>query len=115
MTHGKDKGQYNSSMVPTAPETETPFRTTTPSTPAATTVTVQQANPVHVSAQEIQNTSHSGPPAHCAHVHKLPKQVLKPGDSLALRKVQHPHNRKDFCEQTPIDEARNSVTLFWLL
>ena len=67
------------------PEKETPFRTTTPSTPAATTATVQQANPVHVSAQGMQNTSWSGPPAHCTHVHKLPKQVLKPEDSLALR------------------------------
>ena len=40
----------------------------------------------------MQNTSWSGPPAHYAHVQKLLKQVLKPGDSLALRKVQHPHN-----------------------
>ena len=74
--------QYKSSMVPTAPEMEAPFRTTTPSTPATTAV----------HTLPVQNTSWSGPPAHCAHVHKAPKQVLKPGDSLALRKVQHPHN-----------------------
>ena len=46
------------------------------------------SNMVHVHA----NTSWSGPPAYCAHVHKLPKQDCKPGDSLALRKVQH-HSR----------------------
>ena len=102
------KCQYNSSMVPTAPEMETPFRTTTPSTPATT---AKQVDSVHVHA----NTSQSGPPAHCAHVHKLPKQVFKPGDSLALRKVQHLHNGRTSVNKTPFDEARHSVTLFWLL
>ena len=79
-------------MVPTAPETETPFRTTTPSAPAMTATSAKQVDSVHVHAPPVQNTSQSGPPAHCAHVHKPPKQVLKPGDSLALRKVQHLHN-----------------------
>ena len=85
--------QYNSSMTPTAPEMATPFRTTTPSsTPATTTMSAKQANPVHVNARPVQNISQSGPPAPGAHVHKLLKQVLKPGDSLALGKVRHPHN-----------------------
>ena len=61
--------QYNSNMVPTA-HTETPFRTTTPSTPA---MTAKQVDPVHV----YVNTSWSGPLAHCAHVHKPPKQVCR--------------------------------------
>ena len=39
-----------------------------------------------------KNTSWSGPPAAGAHVHKLPQQVQKPRDSLAMRKVQHSHN-----------------------
>ena len=73
-------------MVPTAPETETPFRTTTPSAPAMTT---KQVDLVHVHALVVQNTSWSGPPADCAHVHEPLKQFFKPGDSLALRKVQH--------------------------
>ena len=64
---------------------ETSFRTTTPSTPATTT---KQVDPVHVH----KNTSWSGPPAHCAHVHKSTIPVCKPGESLALRKVKHPHN-----------------------
>ena len=83
-------------MVPTAPEMETPFRTTTSSTPAVMTVAVQQAIPVHVSAWGMQNTSQSGCSVHCAHVHKLPKHVLKPADSLALRKVQHLDNGRTF-------------------
>ena len=68
---------------------DTSFRTTTPSTSATTTATItKQVNPVHVH----ENTSWSGPPAHCTHVHKLTIQVCKPGESLALRKVKHPHN-----------------------
>ena len=88
-------------MVPTVPETETPFRITTPSASAATTATVQPANPVHVSAWGMQNTSWSGHPADCAHVHKLLKQVLKPGNLFALRKVQHPHNGRTSVNRLP--------------
>ena len=83
-------------MVPTAPETETSFRTTTPATIA------KQVDSVHVHALPVQNTSWSGPLAHCAHVHKLPKQVLKPGDSLALRKVQHLHNGRTSVNRLPL-------------
>ena len=79
MTHGKDEEPYSASTIPvqcpqTAPEMETSFRTTTPSAPA---MTAKQA----LGMQNVQNNSQSGPPAHCAHVYKLPKQVLKPGDS----------------------------------
>ena len=66
----------------------TSFRTTTPSAPAMTDTTTKQVDPVHVQ----ENTSLGGPPAHCAHVHKLTIQIFKPGESLALRKVKHPHN-----------------------
>ena len=92
-------------------EMETPFRT---STPAMTAMTAKQVDSVHVHALPVQNTSWSGPPAHCAHVQKPPKQVCKHQDSLALRKVQHPHNGRTSVN-TPIDEARHSVTLFQLL
>ena len=79
----------------------TPFRTTTPSTPAMTAMSAKQANPVHVNTLLVQNTSWSGPPAPCAHVHKLPQQVLKPRDSLALRKVQHLHNGRTSVNRLP--------------
>ena len=50
----------------------------------------------------MQNTSWSGPPAPGAHVHKLPLQVLKPRDSLALRKVQHLHNGRTCVNRLPL-------------
>ena len=54
----------------------------------------------------MQNTSWSGPPAPGAHVHKPPQQVLKPGDSLALRKVQHPHNGRTSVNRLPLELYR---------
>ena len=50
----------------------------------------------------MQNTSWSGPPAPCAHVHKLLPQVLKAEDSLALRKVQHLHNGRTSVNRLPL-------------
>ena len=64
------------------------FRTTTPSAAMTGTMTTKQVNPVHVH----QETSCKAPLGHCAHVHKSTIQVCKPGESLALRKVKHPHN-----------------------
>ena len=93
----KQYQQYNSNMVPNMIHTmniaqmaqpDASFRTTTPSAPATTATTTKQVNPVHVH----KNTSRSGLPAHCAHVHNSTIQVCKPGESLALRKVKHPHN-----------------------
>ena len=66
----------------------TSFRTTTPSTAMTGTTTTKQVNPVHVHP----DTSCEAPLGHCAHVHKSTIQVCKPGESLALRKVKHPHN-----------------------
>ena len=75
------------------------FRTTTPSAPAMTdTMTTKQVNPVHFH----ENTSWNAPPAHCAHVHKSTIQVCKPGKSLALRKVKHPHNRRTSVNRLPL-------------
>ena len=69
------------------PESESPFRTTTPSeNTAMMTVTSKQAKPVHAHTFPVQNTSWHGPPAPSAHVYKPPQQVLKPGDLVALGK-----------------------------
>ena len=94
--------QYDSSTTPTVPKPATPFRTTTPSAPATTMVSAKQADPVHVNVLTMQNTSWSGHPAPNAHVHKLLQQVLKPKDSLALRKVQHPHNGRTCVNRLPL-------------
>ena len=93
---------YDSGTTPTVPGMATPFRTTTPSAPALTTVSAKQANPVHVNALPMQNTSQSRPPAPGAHVHKLLQQILKPRDSLALRKVQHLHNGRTCVNRLPL-------------
>ena len=67
-----------------------------------TMATAKQADAVHVNALPVQNTSWSGPPAPGAHVNKPPQQVLKPRDSLALRKVQHPHNGRTCVNRLPL-------------
>ena len=54
------------------------FRTTTPSAPVGKNI--------------AKSTAQSGPPATCVHVHKSTIPVCKPGESLALRKVQSPLN-----------------------
>ena len=77
---------------------ETSFRTTTPSTPAMTAMTAKQVDPVHAH----KSTSQNGPPGHCAHVHKSTKQVCRPGESLALRKVKHPHNGRTSVNRLPL-------------
>ena len=41
-----------------------------------------------------QNSSHSGPPICCMHVHQPQSQACKPGEPPALRKVKIPHNDK---------------------
>ena len=77
-----------------------PFRTTTPSkNTAPTTVISKQAKPVHAHTFPMQNTSWSGP---SAHVYKLPQQVLKPRDLVALRKVQHSHNGRTSVNRLPL-------------
>ena len=76
----------------------TSFRTTTPSTAMTGTMTTKQVNPVHVP----QDTSCKAPLEHCAHVHKSTVQVCKPGESLALRKVKHPHNGRDSVNRLPL-------------
>ena len=64
--------------------------------------TAKQADPVHVNALPMQNTSQSGPPAPGAHVHKPLPQALKPRDSLTLRKVQHLHNERTSVNRFPL-------------
>ena len=70
----------------------TSFRTTTHSTAMTGKLTTKQVNPVHVH----QDTSCKAPLGHCTHVHQPTVQVCKPGESLALRKVKHPHNGRTY-------------------
>ena len=71
----------------------TSFKTTTPST-----AMTKQVNPVHIHP----DISCKAPLGHCMHVHQLTVQVCKPGESLALRKVKHPHNGRTSVNRLPL-------------
>ena len=73
----------------------TSFRTTTPST-ATTGRKTKQVNPVH------QDAPCKAPLGHCMHIHQPAVQVCKPGESLALRKVKHPHNGRTYVNRLPL-------------
>ena len=77
-------------------EPVTSFRTTTPSTATTGRMTTKQVNPVH------PDTSHQAPLGHCMYVHQPAVQVCKPGESLALRKVKHPHNGRTSVNRLPL-------------
>ena len=76
----------------------TSFRTTTPSTAMTEKMTTKRVNPVHAH----QDTSCKAPLGHCRHVHKSTVQVCKPGESLALRKVKHPHHGRTSVNRLPL-------------
>ena len=76
----------------------TSFRTTTPSTATTGRMTTKQVNPVHVHP----DTSHKAPLVHSTHVHQPAVRVCKPGESLALRKVKHPHNGRTSVNRLPL-------------
>ena len=90
MTYGKDIEVYSASTIPVWCPQYQRWKLL--------------SGPPHPPHQQlsVQNTSQTGPSAHCAHVHKLPKQVFKPGDSLALRKVKHPHNGRTSVNRLPL-------------
>ena len=76
----------------------TSFRTTTPSTTTTGRTTTKQVNPAHIHP----DTPHKAPLEHCMHVHQPISQVCKPGESLALRKVKHPHNGRTSVNRLPL-------------
>ena len=85
-------------MVQHTAQLTTSFRSTT--TPTATTerMTPKQVNLV----QEHPETSHKALLEHCMHVQQPAVQVCKPGESLALRKVKHPHNGRTSVNRLPL-------------
>ena len=103
------KGLYHSStmhinsgkpshMVQNTAQSTTSFRTTKPSTAMAGRMTTKQVNPVYVHPE----TSHKALLEHCMHVHQPTVQVGKPGESLALRNVKHPHNGRTSVNTLPL-------------
>ena len=100
-THIDSKTPHTTSTTNTVQNTAQPttsFRTTTPFTAMTGRMTTQQVNPVHVHP----DTSHKAPLGHCMHVHQPAVQVCKPGESLTLRKVKHPHNGRTSVNRLPL-------------
>ena len=93
-----EKSSSTTNTVQNMAQSVTSFRTTTPSTAMIGRMTTKQVNPV----QEHPNTSCKAPLRHCMHVHQPAVQVCKPGESLALRKVKHPHNGRISVNRLPL-------------
>ena len=91
-THSKTNTIQNTAQLVTS------FKTTTPSTATDGRMTTKQVNPVHAHP----DTSSKAPLGHCMHVHQPTVQVCKPGESLALRKVKHPHNGRTSVNRLPL-------------
>ena len=76
----------------------TSFRTTTPFTATTGRMTTKQVNPVQVHP----DTSCKAHLESCMHVHQLMSRVCKPGELLALRKVEHPLNGRTSVSRLPL-------------
>ena len=53
-------------------------------------------------SERHQSYSQNGHSPCCMHVHQPQSQVYKPGESLALRKVKHPHNGRTSVNRFPL-------------
>ena len=96
-TYGSTPANQNTGMampITSMSESLTPSRTTMPT---RTTPSTRQLTSV-----KHQNSSHSGHPTCCMHVHQPQSQVCKLGESLVLRKVKHPHNGKTSVSRFPL-------------
>ena len=110
----KNERMTTGTLMQNIAQSTTFFRTTTP-TRAMTGRTNTFRTTPNTRPKVPHDTSHNTHLECCMHVHQPKNQVCKLGESLALRKVKHPLNGKDFCEQTSIDKARCFITIFWLL
>ena len=102
-TYGSTPASQNTGMatpITSMSESSTVSRTTMP---AETTPSSRQ------STSEIhQNSSHSGPPTCCIHVHRPQSQTCKPGKPPALKKVKTPHNGKTSMNRSPLAKQEKS-------
>ena len=95
---GSKTSSSTTKTVQNTTQLTTSFRITTPSTATTGRMTAKQVNPVHVHP----DTSCKTPLGHCMHVHQPAVQVCKPGESLALRKVKHPHSGRTSVNRLPL-------------
>ena len=96
-TYGSTPASQNTGMatpITSMSESSIVSRTTMP---ADTTPSSRQpTSEVH------QNSSHSGPPICCMHVHQPQSQACIPGELPTLRKVKIPHNGKTSMNRSPL-------------
>ena len=96
MTYSSTPANQNTGMatpITSMSELSTAFRTTMP---AETTPSSRQpTSEIH------QNTSRNGLPQYYVHVQQPTRQVCKPGEPPALRKVKTPHNGKTSVSRFP--------------
>ena len=102
MTYGSTPANQNTGMATpntSMSESSTSSRTsrTLPGMPARTTPRTRQPTTVMP-----QDTSRNRLSQCCMHVHQPTSQVCKPGESLTLRKVKHPHNGKTSVSRFPL-------------
>ena len=103
-----DSGKPSSTSI-TVQHTAQPmtsFRTTTPSTAMNRRTTTKQVNPLHIHLESSCKTLLE----HCMHVHQPAVQVCKPGESLALRKVKHLHNRRTSVNRLPLTKQHSQYS-----
>ena len=93
-TASQNTGKANMSQNPTPCRTMPPPKTKTKTNTSHSTR--QSTHEIH------QNSSHSGPPTCCMHVHQQQSQTCKPGEPLALRKVKHPHKGRTSVSRSPL-------------
>ena len=95
MTHGT-ASQKAGMAIDNMSQTLTPCRTMPPPKTNTSHSTRQSTQEVH------QNSSHSGPPTCCMHVHQPQSQICKPGEPPALREVKHPHKGRTSVSRFPL-------------
>ena len=95
MTHGTDSQKTGMAIyIDNISQPSTPYRTIPP--PNTSHSTKQPTSERH------QSYSQNGHSPYCMHVHQPQSQVCKPGESLALRKVQHPRNGRTSMNRFPL-------------
>ena len=99
-THGTASQKAGTTIyIDNMSQTPTPCRTMPP--PKTTTKT-NTSHSTGQSTQEIhQNSSHSGPPTCCMHVHQPQSQICKLGKLPALKEVKHSHKGKTSVSRFP--------------
>ena len=94
-THGT-ASQKAGMVIDNMSQTPTPCRTMPPPKTNTSHSTRQSTHEIH------QNSSHSGPPTCCMHVHQPQSQICKLGEPPALREVKHPHKGRTSVSRFPL-------------